>query len=104
METIISPSRRLLSLLSRTALTTLFILSQLACCTVSAQGEADQREITFMLITSFGRFGYNSSGTLPAADLALEMINNDTNLLPGYRLVYDTVRDSEVRILLQPIE
>ena len=52
--------------------------------------------LTFVLITSYGRYGFNSSGTLPAADIALERINNRPDLLPGYNLVYDTVRNSEV--------
>lgn len=52
--------------------------------------------LTFVLITSYGRYGFNSSGTLPAADIALERINNRSDLLPGYNLAYDTVRDSEV--------
>ena len=54
------------------------------------------QNLTFMFITSFGRFGLNSSGVIPAADIALEAINNDSNILPGYNLVYDRVRDSEV--------
>ena len=52
--------------------------------------------LTFMLVTSYGRYGFNSSGTLPAADIALERINNRSDLLPGYNLMYDTVRNSEV--------
>ena len=52
--------------------------------------------LTFMLITSNGRYGFNSSGTLPAADIALERVNNRSDMLPGYNLVYDTVRNSEV--------
>ena len=57
-----------------------------------------QTNLTFMFITSCGRFGLNSSGAIPAADIALNYINNDTNVLPGYNLVYDRVRDSEVSI------
>ena len=56
-----------------------------------------RRDLTFMFITSFGRFGFNSSGTFPAVDIALEMINNRSDILQGYNLVYDgIVRDSEV--------
>lgn len=57
---------------------------------------AGQSNLTFMLITSFGQFGFNSSGAIPAADIALEGINNDPNILEGYKLVYDKVRDSQV--------
>ena len=59
-----------------------------------------QHNLTFMLITSFGQFGFNSSGVIPAADMALEGINNDPNILQGYKLVYDKVRDSQVHQFL----
>ena len=59
---------------------------------------AARHNLTFMLITSFGQFGFNSSGALPAADMALEDINNDPNILIGYNLVYDKVRDSQVSL------
>ena len=61
-----------------------------------AEGAETSLNLTFMLITSYGLYGFNSSGTLPAADIALEIINNRSDLLPGYRLTYDTVRNSEV--------
>ena len=53
--------------------------------------------LTFMLIISYGKYGYNSSGALPAADMALEDINSDPDILTGYNLMYDKVRDSMVR-------
>ena len=52
--------------------------------------------LTFMFITSFGQFGFNASGVVSAAGIALEDINNDPNILSGYHLVYDQVRDSQV--------
>ena len=54
------------------------------------------QNLSFMFITSFGRFGLNSSGAIPAADIALEAINANPNVLPGYNLVYHHYRDSEV--------
>ena len=54
--------------------------------------------LTFMFIASYGQFGFNSSGALPAADMALEDINNRPDVLPGYNLVYDRIRDSQVYI------
>ena len=54
-------------------------------------------DLTFMLIISYGQYGYNSSGALPAADMALEDINSDPDILTGYNLMYDKVRDSMVR-------
>ena len=52
--------------------------------------------LTFMMITSWGGFGFNSSGTLPAAEIALNLINSRPDILPGYNLVYDEIRDSKV--------
>ena len=61
----------------------------------SALAAADHN-LTIMLITSFGQFGFNSSGAVPAADIALEHINRSPDILAGYNLVYDQVRDSQV--------
>ena len=55
-----------------------------------------QHNLTIMLITSFKEFGFNSSGMIPAADVALEDINRNSSMLPGYRLVYDKPRNSQV--------
>ena len=52
--------------------------------------------LSFMFITSFGEFGLNSSGVVPAAEMAVRDINNRSALLPGYVLNYDVVRDSQV--------
>jgi hypothetical protein len=61
--------------------------------------ECSQVNLTFMFISSYGRFGFNSSGAIPAADMALEDINSNANMLPGYNLVYDRVRDSQVGLV-----
>ena len=58
-----------------------------------------ERNLTFMLVASFGQFGFNSSGIVPAADLALENINNDPRILKGYRLTYGNVWNSQVSYL-----
>ena len=58
--------------------------------------DPNNTNLTFMLITSFGQFGFNSSGGLPAAEMALEDINNNPDVLLGYNLVYDSIRDSQV--------
>ena len=58
--------------------------------------DPNNTNLTFMLITSFGQFGFNSSGVVPAAEMALEDINNNPDVLPGYNLVYDSIRDSQV--------
>ena len=55
--------------------------------------------LTFMFITSFGQFGFNASGVVPAADIALEDINSHPDVLQGYNLMYDEVRDSQVCLI-----
>ena len=60
--------------------------------------QAEQHNLTFMLITSFGQYGFNSSGQIPAVDMALEDINSNPQVLPGYNLMYDKLRDSQVSI------
>ena len=57
---------------------------------------SEEVELNILFVVSFGQSGFNSSGVIPAADIALEDINN-AGLLPGYRLTYDRVRDSEVK-------
>ena len=69
---------------------------------IVADGVQTQKNLTFILITSFGQNGFNSSGLIPAADMALEDINSNSQVLPGYNLMYDTLRDSEVSLLKNP--
>lgn len=74
-------------------------LIQLLIALMVTTGEetvAAERNLTFMLITSFGEFGFNSSGAIPAADVALDDINRNSSMLPGYRLGYDKPRNSQV--------
>ena len=59
-------------------------------------GGESVHDLTFMFVTSFGQSGFNASGVVPAADIALEDINSHPNVLSGYNLVYDRVRDSQV--------
>ena len=61
---------------------------------------AQPHNLTFMMIASFGQHGFNSSGALPAVDMALEDINSDPDILSGYNLMYDKVRDSMVSLAL----
>ena len=64
----------------------------------SGDQAAEQHNLTFMLITSFGQYGFNSSGLTPAVDMALEDINSNPQVLPGYSLMYDKLRDSQVSL------
>ena len=59
-------------------------------------GVSSAHNLTFLFITSFGQSGFNASGVVPAADIALEDINSHQNVLSGYTLMYDQVRDSQV--------
>ena len=54
------------------------------------------QNLTFMFVTSFGQSGFNASGVVPAADIALEDINSHPDVLQGYHLMYDKVKDSQV--------
>ena len=78
------------------AVSAIVVLSILSLSIPEVVSQSNGKNLTFMFITSFGRFGLNSSGVIPAADIALEAINADPNILPGYNLVYDRIRDSEV--------
>ena len=49
----------------------------------------------FALLQSFGGL-YNGSGSVAGLQVALDRINNDPNLLPGYTLHY-TLTDTQVR-------
>ena len=50
--------------------------------------------IVFGLIVSFGG-SFNSSGAVTGVRVALDMINNSTDILPGYTLHY-ALADSQV--------
>ena len=68
-----------------------------SCHQVSSLKEVvPEHNLNIMLVVSFGQSGFNSSGVIPAADIALEDINKDPDVLPGYNLTYDRVRDSQV--------
>ena len=61
----------------------------------------DTRVDLYLALTmSFGFGGaFNSSGTVPGIQIALDLINNQPNLLPGYKLHY-TLLDSQVHIFI----
>ena len=66
---------------------------------LSAGGSTDvdltKKNLTFSLIVSFGEDGFNSSGAIPAINIALEHINTNKNLLENYTLNY-TLGNSKV--------
>ena len=60
---------------------------------VSGQGAL--KPVYFSFIVSNGEYGYRSSGAVPSVDIALEAVQSQ-QLLPGYNLTYETVRNSKV--------
>ena len=57
--------------------------------------EADGRTpLYFALVLSFGG-GFKSNGAIPGVQIALDYINNEPTVLPGYSLHY-TLTDSQV--------
>ena len=57
------------------------------------RAQTDNRtEIHVAFITSFGG-EYDSSGVIPAVQLATELINNRTDLLTGHELVIELIED-----------
>ena len=52
------------------------------------------KSLYFALMMSFGG-DFRTSGTIPGVQVALDQINSDPTLLPGYRLHY-TLTDSQV--------
>ena len=62
---------------------------------VSDDGDAGgTKSLYFALMMSFGG-NFKSSGTIPGVEAALDRINSDPTLLPGYKLHY-TLTDSQV--------
>ena len=70
------------------------LLVVILCCSAdtvagSGQGAAQEKAVlTFALHVSFGEDGFNSSGVIPAVNLALDHINTNPNLLSSYTLEY----------------
>ena len=59
------------------------------------------RELRYALFTAGPAGGFDSSGAVPAIELAEEMINSDSSILPGYSLTHTTVYDTMVRSRLK---
>ena len=66
--------------------------------TVLIQGVlCKDKPVYFSLIVSYGEYGFNSSGAIPAINIALEQMRK-SNILPGYNLTYEVARNSKVFI------
>ena len=75
----------------------LFVSLQLSFFSMSVKGNLPREKIllNFSYITSkIGSFV--SSGSIPVVDLALEQINNRTDILSNYTLNYTAILDSKV--------
>ncbi len=55
------------------------------------------QELKYALFTSGTTGGFDSSGVVPAIELAEELINADSSILPGYNLSHTPVVDTMVR-------
>ena len=53
-------------------------------------------QLEYALFTAGPTGGFDSSGAVPAIELAEEMINADSSILPGYNLTHTTVYDTMV--------
>lgn len=70
-------------------------LSAAASTDLSDRRGVDKKTLTFSLIVSFGEDGFNSSGAIPAINIALEHINDNEDVLENYTLGY-TLGNSKV--------
>ncbi len=59
-------------------------------------GAAHSQELRYALFTSGTTGGFDSSGVVPAIELAEELINADSSILPGYNLTHTPVVDTMV--------
>ena len=62
-------------------------------------GTLPQRQLRYALFTSGPGGAFDSSGAIPAIELAEKDIMMDPSILPGYSLQHTTVQDTLVRIM-----
>ena len=73
----------------------LIVLSRCCKCIGSAEAIENAERLYFSLMVS-GAAGQNTSGVVPAVERALQDINNDSSVLPGYSLHFTRVTDTQV--------
>ena len=67
-------------------------------------GAVHCQELRYALFTAGPAGGFDSSGAVPAIELAEEMINADSSILPGYNLTHaSTIYDTMVRSAMHTI-
>ena len=64
---------------------------------VATSGSAINLQFSYVLTSTVDPlYGVRLESTVPAVDLALDYINNNSSLLPGYNLTYSAVKHSQV--------
>ena len=77
-----------------------FLLALLLVPCLGNQGDEDNKiPLHFSYITTITG-AFKASGGIPAVDMALEEINNNTDVLRNYTLKYTTVLDSGVSFIM----
>ena len=69
-------------------------------CLVSLAAAADGDQPVYFSLMVSSAPTLDTSGVVSVVDQALQLINNDTVLLPGYNLRYSRVLDGQVRQIL----
>ena len=64
--------------------------------TATGSGNGDEKTPLYFSYITTKTGGFVASGAIPVVDLALEQINNRTDILPNYTLNYTTILDSKV--------
>ena len=87
---------------AKIAMAELFSLSVavvLLLCFGSNRGQencnSSNQTLEFLYMTSFGE-AFNSSGSVLGMMMALERINSNSSVLPGYQLNYNSIVDTQV--------
>ena len=83
------------AILTNTASSFALLVVVLICSTVGVGAAQERAVLTFALHVSFGEDGFNSSGIIPAINLALEHVNANQSIMTNYTLEY-TLGDSKV--------
>ena len=78
---------------------TVSILYLLCVCVTGNSLEKIPLNFSYITTISGGATGFVSSGSIPVVDLALEQINNSTDILSNYTLEYTTILDNNVSYL-----
>ena len=77
----------------------IILVSMLCGCNSVRMEVNGSRSLYFSLMVSSAA-GLNTSGVVPAVDQALQDINSDSAILPGYSLHYTRVADTKVMVIV----